>query len=260
MIKHKKKLGQNFLKNQEILQKISDLIFIEEPDSILEIGAGSGFLTEKILTKNIPVIAIELDKRWCNILQEKFANYKHFTLLNEDILKLDWKKLPLGKKCALVGNLPYQISSPIFFSLLQNQELYNFFLIMLQKEFADRIIGDKKKSKKNIGSLSILAKLFFQLEASIPVNKKNFFPIPKVDSKIIKMKKTGFQLLDLEDFCIFLRQFFLYPRKTLWNNLKTQYSMQLTNFSNEQQKNFQKMRAADFNEQEILKLYYQFKK
>ena len=255
MIKHTKSLGQNFLKNQDILQKIAHLIWIESPDSILEIGAGSGALTEKLLKKKIPIIAIELDKRWCSVLQKKFTNYTNFTLLNEDILKLDWKKLPLGKKCAVVGNLPYQISSLIFFKLIENNNLYNFFLVMLQKEFADRIIGNKKISKKNFGPLSVLASLFFTFKTSMLVDKKEFFPVPKVDSKIIKMKKKEFSLPNLTYFCSFLRCLFLHPRKSVWNNLKHQYILNTKKISSKEQEVFQKIRPADLEALEILQLY-----
>jgi 16S rRNA (adenine1518-N6/adenine1519-N6)-dimethyltransferase len=257
ILKHKqsKKLGQHFLKNDSVLQKIADLVFVEEPDSILEIGAGSGALTEKLLQKNIPVIAVELDSRFSEVLEKKFSHYKNFQLISGDILKLDWQKLPLKKKCGFVGNLPYQISTPIFFKLLQNQNLYDFFLLMFQKEFADRIIGSSKTSRKNFGSLRVLAELFFTLKKAMLVSKNNFFPVPKVDSLVIKMRKTGFAMENLEGFCMFLRQYFSQPRKTLWNNLKTRYSKQLTELSTQKQEDFQKARPADFSPLEVLQLY-----
>ena len=254
-MRHNKRLGQHFLKIDSVLQKILDLIIAEKPDSILEIGAGSGALTAKLLQVKIPVIAVEVDTRWAKVLQERFAYSKYFTLINDDILKLDWKKLPLGGKCAFVGNLPYQISTPIFFSLIRNKELYDFFLVMFQKEFAERIIGDKRISKKFFSSLSVLAKLFFSLETVLPISKNDFYPVPKVDSCLIKMKKTNFDLQDLDSFLSFLRVVFRHPRKTLWNNLKNDCTLDLKSLSSLEQDKFKKIRIADLAEHDIFKIY-----
>ena len=255
----KKRLGQNFLKNQSILEKTADLIFVEKPDFIVEIGAGSGALTEKLLEAKIPILAVEIDSYWYEKLKNKFSHFSHIRIIHADIIKLDWKNLSLSGKVAFVGNLPFKISTPIFFKILKNLDLFDFFVMMFQKEFADRIIASKKSSTKNFGSLGILAKLFFHLEENIFIARKNFYPIPKVDAILLKMKKTGFQLPDLEGFFMFLRCLFLYPRKTLWNNLKFHYSLQLESLSSEQKKLFQQVRASHFTALEVLELHQLFK-
>ena len=255
-MKYKKKLGQNFLHNQNILQKIADLVCDEKPDFILEIGAGNGALTQKLLQANIPLLAVELDIYWYKSLQKKFSHHSHFQVINGDILKLDWKKLCQQEKCAFVGNLPFQISTPIFFCLLNHLDLFEFFVIMFQKEFADRIVANKKLSAKNFGSLHVLADLFFLLKEKIFVGRNNFFPSPQVDAVLLKMKKTNFQLSNLQQFCQFLRHIFQQPRKTLWNNLKLHYSQQLDMLSNDNNKKIQQVRAANFTALEILDIYY----
>ena len=123
--KQRKKLGQIFLKDENTLKKIVSLIAEKETDFILEIGAGSGALTEKLLKLDKPVLAVEIDLNWATVLKKKFENHKNFTLIVGDILKLNFKEiLPIHKKTCLVGNLPYQISTPLFFLLIQNRFLF----------------------------------------------------------------------------------------------------------------------------------------
>ena len=250
--KQRKKLGQIFLKDENTLKKIVSLIDKKETDFVLEIGAGSGTLTEKLLKLDKPVLAVEIDLNWAKILQEKFSSHKNFKLITGDILQLNFQELILDKKTCLVGNLPYQISTPLFFLLIQNRHLFEYFVFMFQKEFAMRIIGDKKKSTKNFGSLAVLGELFFSLEKILEVPKEFFYPIPKVDSMVLKMKKNDFEMENKESFFDFLRCFFQQPRKTILNNLKQPYPNILELLKNNSTDHYTNLRPAELSTQEIL--------
>ena len=126
---------------------------------------------------------------------------------------------------------------------------------MFQKEFAMRIIGDKKKSTKNFGSLAVLGELFFSLEKILEVPKEFFYPIPKVDSMVLKMKKNDFEMENKESFFDFLRCFFQQPRKTILNNLKQPYPNILELLKNNSTDHYTNLRPAELSTQEILELF-----
>lgn len=255
--KHNKNLGQHFLEDNAVLQQIIAWIAPNEIDSILEIGAGSGSLTEKLLEFKKPLLAVEIDKRWANLLKKKFEFNQNFSLECEDILKLDWNLLPLlkSKKNCLVGNIPYSISTPLFFKILANLDLFDSFIIMFQKEFGDRLIGDKKKSKKNFGSLAVLTKLYFSLEQSKFVSRNCFKPKPKVDSIILKIKKKSFSLQNQQQFFRFLSKIFQQPRQTILNNIKQNLKEFYQKMSEQKKKELLNVRPADLSAQEILELF-----
>ncbi len=264
-IRQRKRLGQIFLKDENTLKKIVTFVDKKESDLILEVGAGSGILTEKLLELDKPVLAIEIDSGWANVLKKKFTNNKNFTLIVGDILKLNFKEiLPEHKKICLVGNLPYQISTPLFFILIQNRQLFDYFVFMFQKEFAQRIIGKNnptgKNSPKDFGSLAVLGELFFCLEKILEVPKKFFHPVPKVDSIVLKMRKNDFEMTNKEDFFNFLRCLFQQPRKTLFNNLKQAYPNILEIITNNSKNHFLKLRPAELESKQILELFYSLEK
>ena len=240
--KQRKKLGQIFLKDENTLKKIVSLIAEKETDFILEIGAGSGALTEKLLKLDKPVLAVEIDLNWATVKEI----------------------LPIHKKTCLVGNLPYQISTPLFFLLIQNRQLFDYFIFMFQKEFAQRIIGKNnptgKNSPKDFGSLAVLGELFFCLEKILEVPKKFFHPVPKVDSIVLKMRKNDFEMTNKEDFFNFLRCLFQQPRKTLFNNLKQAYPNILEIITNNSKNHFLKLRPAELESKQILELFYSLEK
>ena len=254
-IKQLKKLGQHFLQEPSLAIKIVELLSQEKYDCILEIGPGSGVLTEQLLKLNIPLVAIEIDKRWAAFLQQKFSATNNFHLICDDILQVDWHSLGAKKNICLVGNLPYAISSPLFFKLLKNIELIDCAILMFQKEFGERLIGDKTISKKNYGALAVLRKLYFSLENSFVVPKICFSPAPKVDSIVLKMRNKNFMLPEQEQFCIFLRKIFQQPRQTILNNLKKNFISYYNSLSLPVKDNLAKLRPADLNELELLQLF-----
>ena len=186
-IKAKKSLGQNFLIDKNILNKISKQIKLKPNTEIVEIGPGSGNLTEfliKLGPKKFYVI--EKDDKFSDILNEKFNDKIH--IIKSDILKFSDNKI-FSNETVVIGNLPYNISSQILIKFILNKDNFKFskLIFMFQKEMADRIIA--KVNSKNYGRLSILANWKFDIKKNFDIKPNSFIPKPKVDSTLISLKK-----------------------------------------------------------------------
>ena len=209
----KKRFGQNFLIDKNILNKISNLILFEN-SNILEIGPGDGKLTEKILLKKPSKLTlIEVDKDLFKILCKKYSKLKNLKLINADILKL---KL-IEKYEIVISNLPYNISSQVLVKLSTLNNIPKILILMFQKEFAERLL-DKK-----LNSINSLVRCFYDIKLNFHVSKNCFRPIPKVNSTILTFQKKKNILInddEKENFIIFKRKLFSHKRKTLKNLLK----------------------------------------
>ena len=216
LIKPKKSLGQNFLIDKNIINTIIDAGNINKNDVILEVGPGTGNLTEKILLKEPKKIyTVEKDKILAKNLNIKFKD-KIF-MINDDILKINEKKLT-NQPMIVFGNLPYNISTQIFVKWIKAENLNNTFkrfILMFQKEVGERIIADT--NKKNYGRLSILASWRMNIQKIIDVSPRSFFPIPKVKSTIllIEPKTKYFSLKDSKNLEYITNVFFNQRRKML---------------------------------------------
>ena len=208
----KKKYGQNFLKDENILNKIYKLI-PSESLNILEIGPGDGKLTDKIILKKPNLLTlVEIDKELFVSLNEKYNKFKNIELVNSDILKFDiFRKYQL-----IISNLPYNISSQILvkISLLKNNP--DFLILMFQKEFAERML-DKK-----LNAINTLVRCFYDISPGFNVSKNCFRPIPKVDSSVLTFKKIRKKIKnnEINDFLHFKRKLFSQKRKSLKRVLK----------------------------------------
>ena len=183
IFKAKKSLGQNFLVDQNILMLIANSTKIEKNDEIVEIGPGTGNLTEFLLKKNPKKIyLIEKDENLVNFLKNKFS--KNLNIINEDILKFSKKNL-LNDNTIIFGNLPYNISSQILVKFIINKNKFKFkkLVFMFQKELADRILA--KVNSSNYGRFSILANWKFNIEKVIDIKPNSFLPKPKVFSSLL---------------------------------------------------------------------------
>ena len=180
----KKSLGQNFLINDEILNQIVDLGKIKSSDIILEVGPGTGNLTEKILKKKPKkLIVVEKDKNLTIFLKKKFN--KNIEIINDDILSYN-QEIFNNKKIIVFGNLPYNVSTQILTSWIKKNNLNNFckrFILMFQKEVADRILA--KCNSKNYGRLSIISSWKMNIKKIIDINPSNFSPPPKIQSSLL---------------------------------------------------------------------------
>lgn len=224
-----KKLGQNFLINPQIKQRIVNAANLQPKDIVLEIGPGVGAITSILLTHKIKLIAIEVDKRLAELLTTKLKTYNNFTLYNIDALKVDWDKILFeytqSSDVKLVANLPYSISSLLVLKIIRSQ-LISQATIMVQKEMADRLCAKVGTHAYNM--FTILVQLFLDVQKLFDVDPSNFSPKPKVQSCVIQLtkKQSVFDLYDISDFEVidnFLHLAFSNKRKTLVNNLIAQY-------------------------------------
>jgi len=183
IFKAKKSLGQNFLVDKNILRLIANSTRIEKNDEILEIGPGTGNLTEFLVKKKPKKIyLIEKDENLVNLLKNKFS--ENLSIINEDILKFS-KNSFLNNKSIIFGNLPYNISSQILAKFIINKNKFKFkkLIFMFQKELADRILA--KVNSSNYGRFSILANWKFNIEKIIDIKPNSFLPKPKVSSSLL---------------------------------------------------------------------------
>ena len=223
MIKAKKSLGQNFLIDQKIIDKITKTVQIKDK-SILEIGPGTGNLTENILKKNPKKLTIiEKDNQLAELLKKKLD--ANVTIINDDVLKVDENNLDKDV-LTVFGNLPYNISTEILCTWILNIKNKNFWfdnlVLMFQKEVADRIIA--KFNTKDYGRLSILSNWKLKIEKICDVKPSSFFPKPKIDSSVLllKPKLNFFPLTNPKNLEKLTRTFFMHRRKMLkkpYNNL-----------------------------------------
>jgi len=185
----KKSLGQNFLIDQNIIDKIIKIGNIEENKTVLEIGPGYGNLTRKITDKKPKkILAIEKDKKLALFLKNSFKDFDNIKIINNDIFNIIENK-NLGKNIIVYGNLPYNISTQILASLVLLEKWppwYDNLILMFQKEVADRIIA--KKNSKNFGRLSILCNWRLEIKKHFNVSRNCFFPKPKINSTVLSFK------------------------------------------------------------------------
>lgn len=226
-IKANKSLGQNFLINQEVVDKIVESSEITEEDLIIEIGPGLGTLTKKLLEKAGKVICIELDKNMVTILQDRFSNFKNFQLINEDVLKVNLKKIIQDEKiknnfksAKIVANLPYYITTPIIMKLLEEKLDLESITVMIQKEVADRLIA--VPGEKNTGAITYAVYYYADGQEILEVPNNAFIPEPEVTSKVIKLnlrKEVPIKVNDEEKMFKIIKSAFMQKRKTLLNAL-----------------------------------------
>ena len=214
----KKSLGQNFLRDNNIIKKISDAIDSNKEDLIIEIGPGAGALTKELVKKESDIICFEIDERLKNVLSDIKSNklniiYKDFLKINiSDYINKKYKRI------FFVGNLPYYITTAIINKIVSESNPYEI-IIMIQKEVAERFMA--KPNSKEYGSLSVFLQYNFDIEKICLVSKNCFIPVPKVDSMVIKLKnnkKAGIK--NEKKFYKLVKDAFKQKRKNLRNNLK----------------------------------------
>ena len=223
MLRFKKSLGQNFLINKNIINKISQLDCIQD-QNIFEIGPGSGNLSDTIaIQKPKSFFMIEKDQSLCNLLKKKYNQNENFKIFNGNILKYDLENYKF-KNTIIFGNLPYNISTQIlakFIKIKTWPPFYKKIIFMFQKEVADKILA---KSKTNeFGRITILSNYRLEIIDSFKISKENFFPKPKVDSKVIvfKPKRTiKFKITNIENLEKITQIFFSSKRKMINKALK----------------------------------------
>ena len=223
----KKRLGQNFLINPDVIADIIDYAGITKDDVVLEIGPGVGFVTEQLVKHAKKVIAVELDEEAIKELEKLGCD--NLQIIHNDILKTDISELT-DENVKVVANIPYYITSPIIAHLLgeiddlnnKNRNKIVDIILMVQEEVARRIVATEKSSSKQYGLLTILSQFWADCEIIRLVGRKSFYPAPKVNSALVSLKVRKEPLLKLEDYTFFRRVIkaaFSQRRKTLKNCL-----------------------------------------
>ncbi len=224
MIEHnfKKKFGQNFLQDKNIIRKIVDVASPTDKDLILEIGPGSGALTE-VLTERARTISYEIDTELKGILDEKFGKNDNSTIIYDDFLNRNVKKDIENykyEKLYVIANLPYYITTPIIEKIINEKLDIEKMVLMVQKEVGDRFTS--KEGSKEYSSITVYLNYYFDLKKEFIVTKNAFYPRPNVDSMIISLskKKEYIKPHNEEQFLKLVRDSFQFKRKTLKNNLR----------------------------------------
>ncbi len=228
-IKANKRYGQNFLIDDDILQHIVRAADITIEDLVVEIGPGLGNLTEYILDSAGYTLLIEIDKKMIDILNDRFKEYNNYMLLNEDILKVDIDKIANEieikqntkyKRVKVVANLPYYITTPIIFKLLQDENNISDITVMVQKEVAQRMVAHT--NTKDYGILTLMVEYFCDAKIEIDVPKSSFIPEPNVTSAVICLKKNRKYSVKSEKLLFeLIHKAFAQRRKKMINSLES---------------------------------------
>lgn len=229
----KKSLGQNFLIDVNILQKIIASSGITKESGVIEIGPGIGSLTEQLAIAAQKVVAFEIDRRLLPILNDTLASYENVKIVNEDFLKTDLKQTICSyfenfKNIHVVANLPYYVTTPIIFHILEQVSKIDAMTVMLQKEVAERIAA--KPGTKEYGSLSIAVQYYANPTIMMDVPKTVFIPQPNVISSVLNLKMRQSPLVKVIDEKLFfeiVKASFSHRRKTIRNNLLQFYKGKL---------------------------------
>jgi 16S rRNA (adenine1518-N6/adenine1519-N6)-dimethyltransferase len=218
----KRRLGQNFLVDKNVVSRILDAIQPRSDETIIEIGPGRGALTARLLESGAGVIAIEFDRDLVPQLREQFADYTNFTLIEADALTVDFCRLVLPTRAArVVANLPYNIGTAILQRLIEQRACITEMFLMLQREVADRITAATDSPER--GYLSVFVEAYCEAEKLFDVPPQAFRPVPKVVSTIIRLRVRERIAAEVKDESLLWQVVsagFAHPRKTILNNLR----------------------------------------
>ena len=223
-IRPRKRLGQAFLQDLNVLRKIAAAADLRGDETVVEIGAGLGILTEALADRAGRVIAVEVDPLLAGILRERLRDRRNIDIVEADVLRYDFSSARPdrpGEKIKVVGNVPYQISSPILFRLLDFRQVISAAILMLQKEVVDRITA--APNTKDYGIPSVMVSRYCRPLRLMDVPGRCFFPEPRVESSVLKLtvrEEAPFAAAEDDAFRIVVRAAFSRRRKTLSNNLR----------------------------------------
>ncbi len=215
----RKRLGQSFLEDMNIIRRIVALAEPAADETVVEIGAGLGSMTEELAKRAGRVIALEVDRRLVGVLRERFAGQDRVEVLQMDVLKYDFSSACPGGRIKVFGNIPYHISSPILFRLLDFRRSISSMVLMFQKELADRITAPP--GTKDYGIPSVLVARYTRATCELTVPPTCFYPAPDVVSSVLLITvRQEPNLLNEALFAKIVRAAFAQRRKILWNNIR----------------------------------------
>ena len=217
----RKRLGQHFLVDPKVLERIINAAAINKDDLVIEIGSGLGVMTSEIAKLAHHVIAVEIDKELLRISKDVLKSFNNISYVSNDILKTDLQKLVLGRKYKVLGNLPYYITAPIISQLLESKDKAESIVLMVQKEVAERMAASP--GSKKFGSFSIFVQYHAEVTLNSLVSKSSFHPWPEVGSAVVVLKPyetPKYMVKDEKTFFKIVRSAFQQRRKKLSNSLK----------------------------------------
>jgi len=251
-LKLKKRWGQSFLVDCNVLEKLVSYVNPCPSDTILEIGAGIGTVTRELAKRCKKVIAVEIDRNLVKVLNEVLKDFSNIELIESDVLSM---RLPRVDK--IFSNTPYSISSPLLIKLLKERE-YNYAILTFQREFADRLVA--RPGTPNYGRLTVLVSILAHVELKDNVSRSSFFPQPEVDSRIVKvMPRREIPVKDLTLFEYFTSLLFSQRRRTLYSALKHVKPILVSLLSDERIKPLASKRIYQLEPEELLQLFETFK-
>ena len=222
-IRPKKWLGQHFMMDDKILEQIVTLYDLGEDELVIEIGAGLGSVTTRLAPKVQKVFAVEIDKTLADLLRDRIIKDKNVEVMNQDIMDLDLSRIAdlHGHRLKLLGNIPYSISSPLVFKLIEYKACLSMAVLMFQKEVAQRIVA--VPGTKDYGVLSVFSQTNALVSKELIVPRCHFYPQPKVDSALVRFVFSETPLFKIKDEQLFkkvVKASFAQRRKTLKNVFK----------------------------------------
>lgn len=222
-VKFKKKFGQNFLKDDQIVKKIVNVCNISDKDLVIEVGPGGAILTKELATVSKEVLAYEIDNDLKEELELKLKDYSNVKVIYKDFLESNIREDIKNKEynnIFFVSNVPYYITTPIILKLMDSEVNFKKICLMVQKEVADRLAANP--GTRDYGSITVLLKSFYNIKKEFFVSREEFIPKPNVDSEIISLEEKEDKefIKDKEFFVKFVRDSFQYKRKNIKNNLK----------------------------------------
>ncbi len=228
-IKPQKKLGQSFLVDEDSIRRIAGAANAGENGIIIEIGSGIGVLTQYLAQNAAKVIAVEFDHQLISVLKDRLNEYKNIQIHQGNILKFDFREVAAkeNRKIKVVGNIPYNISSPLLFYLLSFRDVIDSFVMMMQKEFVERLAASP--GSKAYGVPSVILQMFAEVETVMTIPAAYFHPRPKVETSVIRGRFLEKPVVELKDEALFVklvRDSFAQRRKILINNLKNSKIME----------------------------------
>ena len=218
-IQPRKRLGQSFLEDMNIIRRIVEMAEPAENETFVEIGAGLGSMTEELAKKAGRVIALEIDPRLVAVLKERFIGQTRVEILQTDALKYDFSSVCPAGRIKIIGNIPYYISSPILFRLFDFRRSISLMILMFQKELADRITA--RLGTKDYGIPSVIASRYSKVTCELTVPPTCFYPVPDIVSSVVRiMIRQDSNRLNETLFVKIVRAAFAKRRKTIWNSLR----------------------------------------
>ena len=221
-VKFKKKLGQNFLKDTNIVKKIVNTIPDRDNSLVIEVGPGGGILTRELCSSFNNVLAYEIDESLKDELSKRISEFNNINVLYKDFLKADILSdinIYDVDRIFFVSNVPYYITSPIIIKLIDSNVSFDKIVMMVQKEVGERF--GSAPGSRNYGAISVILQYYFNIKKEFTVSRNNFVPVPKVDSVIISFtpKKSIIEVTDINKFRKLVNDSFRFKRKTIKNNL-----------------------------------------